>query len=92
MKLHTALAALLLAAASSLSFSTYAAAESDKTPAAKVQADTPAATKAQPNSHMQEKAGMPQQKSSATAPEADKAKVAKAKSNKDRHLHPRDGK
>lgn len=90
MKLHTTLAALLLAAASSISFSAYAAAEADKTPAAKVQADTPTGTKAQP--HMEEKAGMPQQKYSATAPEADKAKVAKAKADKARHLHPRDGK
>ncbi|MDP2821808.1 MAG: hypothetical protein Q8O52_03885 [Sulfuritalea sp.] len=92
MKLHATLAALLLAAASSLSFGVYAAAEADKAPAAKLQADTPAVTKIKPHSHMEEKTGMPQQKSSAAAPESDKAKDAKAKTDKDRHLHPRDGK
>ncbi|MDP2821246.1 MAG: hypothetical protein Q8O52_01005 [Sulfuritalea sp.] len=92
MKLHATLAALLLAAASSLSFGAYAATEADKAPAAKLQADTPAVTNVKPHSHMEEKTGMPQQKSSAAAPEAVKAKVAKAKTDKDRHLHPRDGK
>ena len=89
MKLHTTLATLLLAAASSLSFSAYAAEDADK---AKLQTDPTAVTKVKPHSHMEEKTGMMPQKSAATAPETDKAKVAKAKTNKDRHLHPRDGK
>lgn len=89
MKLHTTLATLLLAAASSLSFSAYAAEDADK---AKLQAGPSAATKVKPHSHMEEKMGMMPQKSAATTPESDKAIVAKAKTNKDRHLHPRDGK
>lgn len=83
MKLHATLAALLLAAAWSLSFSVYAAAEADK---------APAVTKVKPHSHMQEKTGIPQQKPSAAAPESDQAKAVKAKTDKKRHLHPRDGK
>jgi len=89
MKLHTTIAALLLAAASSLSFGAYAAEDADK---AKLQADAPAVTKVKPHSHMEEKTGMAPQKSAAAAPDSDKAKVAKAKTGKDRHLHPRDGK
>ncbi len=88
MKLHTTLAALLLATASSLSFSAYAAEDAVK---AKPQADAPAVTKVKPHSHMQEKTGMMPPKASAN-PESDKAKVAKAKSDKNRHLHPRDAK
>lgn len=89
MKLHTILAALLLAAVSSLSSGAYAAADADK---AKPQADPAAVTKVKPHSHMEEKTGVVPQKSAAAAPESDPAKVAKAKTGRDRHLHPRDAK
>jgi hypothetical protein len=89
MKLHTTLAALLLTVVSSLSFSAYAAADADT---AKLQADPAAVTQVKPHSHMQEKTGIAQQKPSAAATDSAKAKVAKAKTDKNRHLHPRDAK
>ncbi len=88
MKLHISLAALLLAAASSLPVGAYAA---ENTDTAKPPAEAPAVTKGKPHSHMEEKMGMMPQKSAPAAPESNK-KVAKAKSDKARHLHPRDGK
>ncbi|MDP3511867.1 MAG: hypothetical protein Q8S20_03885 [Sulfuritalea sp.] len=88
MKLHAPLATLLLAATLSISFGAHAAADADT---AKVQAEPAAVTKVKPHSHMQEKTGMMSQKASAN-PESDKAKVAKAKTDKNRHLHPRDAK
>ncbi|MDA8259118.1 MAG: hypothetical protein M0Z99_26355 [Betaproteobacteria bacterium] len=88
MKLHATFAVLLLAV-SLISSSAYAAADADT---AKLRADAPAVTKGKPHSHMEEKMGMMPQKSAAAAPESDTVKAAKAKTGKDRHLHPRDAK
>jgi hypothetical protein len=84
MKLHTLISAVLLATVSSLS--TVYAADGDKAPAE--------APKMQPHSHMQEKTGIaPKAADAAPAEKADKAKPKHDKTkDKNRHLHPRDGK
>ncbi len=90
MKLDTILSAILLAAASSLSFGVYAATEADKTQAAEAQTGKPAAEvkKMKRHSHMQEKTGVPQNMPAADAAEGN----PKAAQDKSRHFHPREGK
>lgn len=89
MKLKTILPAGLFAAIVALSMGAQAASDTDKAAEAKAPAaGMPAAKKMKPDSPMEGKAVMPQHMFAA-APEG---KPAKAKTDKDRHLHPRDGK
>ena len=92
MKLRTIASAGLFAAIAALSMGAQAAADTDKTteaktPVAGIQADKTVKL----HSHMEEKTGMPQQKSSAAAAEGKPGK-AKADKDKSKHYHPRDGK
>ena len=92
MKLKSILSAGLFAAIAALSMGAQAASDTDKAaeikaPPGGMQGDK----KMKPDSHMEEKTGMPQQTSSAATAEG---KSAKPKANKDKskHYHPRDGK
>lgn len=89
MKLHATLPALLLVAASSWSFSAYAATDAEKSPATDAKADKPVAMEMKPGSHMKEKTGMEQPASSSAGEKSAKPKAGKDKS---KHFHPRDGK
>ena len=87
MKLKSMISAGLFAAIAALSMGAQAASDSDKAaeakaPAAGVQADK----KVKPHSHMEEKTGMPQKVADSKTAKPDPAK------DKNRHLHPRDGK
>ena len=85
------LPALLLATASALSFSAYAATEADRAQAAEGQAAQPAAKKVEPHSHLQEKTGIAQHMSFGATSE-EKSGNPKADKDKSKHFHPRDGK
>lgn len=88
MKLKTILPAGLFAAIVALSMGAQAASDTAKAAEAKAPAASmPADKKMKPDSHMEGKTGMPQHMSAVA-----EGKPAKAKTDKDRHLHPRDGK
>ena len=87
MKLKSMISAGLFAAIAALSMGAQAASDSDKAaeakaPAAGVQADK----KVKPHSHKEEKTGMPQKVADSKTAKPDPTK------DKNRHLHPRDGK
>lgn len=87
MKLLPILSTGLFAALAALSFNTQAAEGAEaKAPAAETQTDKVPAKKAKRHSHVEEKTGMaPSEAASASKPE-------KAKADKAKHFHPRDGK
>jgi len=85
------LPAFLLATASALSFSAYAATEADKTQAAEGQAAQPAAKKVKPHSHLEEQLGIAQHMSSVVTGE-EKSDNLRADKDRSKHFHPRDGK
>jgi hypothetical protein len=87
MKLNSILSAGLFAAIAALSMGAQAASDTEKAaeakaPVAGVQADK----KVKPHSHMEEKTGMPQKVADSKVAKPDPTK------DKNRHLHPRDGK
>ncbi len=87
MKLKSILATSLLAAMAAMSMSAQAASDTNtaaeaKTPPADMQGDK----KMKPHSHMEEKTGVAPKAPSAEAKKPDPTK------DKNRHLHPRDGK
>lgn len=87
MKLKPLLATSLLAMTAALSFSVLAASDTNTAPAVQTQAAGAQGDKAmKPHSHVEEKTGVPQK-----APEAKDKKPDPTK-EKNRHLHPRDGK
>ena len=87
MKLQSILATSLLAITAALSAGVQAASDTNTPAAAQTPATGAQGDKAmKPHSHMEEKSGVPQK-----APEA-KDKKSDPSKDKNRHLHPRDGK
>lgn len=87
MKLKSLLATSLLAMVAALSTGVQAASDTNTTTAAQTPATGAQGDKAmKPHSHVEEKTGVPQK-----APEANDKKPDPTK-DKNRHLHPRDGK
>ena len=87
MKLKSILATSLLAMIAALSAGVQAASDTNTPAAAQTPATGAQGDKAmKPHSHMEEKSGVPQK-----APEA-KDKKSDPSKDKNRHLHPRDGK
>lgn len=87
MKLKSILATSLLAMTAALSAGVQAASDTSTPAAAKTPATGAQGDKAmKPHSHMEEKAGVPQKAPDAIAKKSDPSK------DKNRHLHPRDGK
>lgn len=87
MKLKSLLVTSLLAITAALSTGVQAASDTNTAPAAQPQAAGAQGDKAmKPHSHVEEKTGVPQK-----APEAKDKKPDPTK-DKNRHLHPRDGK
>jgi hypothetical protein len=87
MKLKSILATGLLATIASLSITAQAASDANSSTTAQPPAASAPADKAmKPHSHMEEKSGVPQKAPDANAKKPDPTK------DKNRHLHPRDGK
>jgi hypothetical protein len=87
MKLKSVLATTLLAALTSLSLSAQAASDTSQAPAAQPMAQGMPADKAmKPHSHMEQKTGIAPKASAGEDKKPDPVK------DKNKHLHPRDGK
>ena len=91
MRLHAILPALLFAAASSVSFGAFAAADPDKAPPVDAKADQSAARMVKPQSTLDEKTDVTKPMAAGATSTDDSAKLV-AGQDKSRHYHPRDGK
>lgn len=91
MRLQAILPALLFAAASSVSFGAFAAADPEKAPPADAKADQPATKMVKPQSQLDEKSDVTKAMA-ASATSADKSAKLVAGQDRSKHYHPRDGK